>query len=198
MKLQYKVDLLTNKLEYLRKEKEYCEELTREAMGEFHTEFMSLIAHLSETQKSLIYRFINERVTTPEERGEYPEEDENKDREIIKKETPEPIKKVFKQIAKKTHPDVATAEQAEVFQKAQAAVEEESYSQILQIAKELEIKPHVPTQKDVDLLEKEVETINVVLKNLKETYAWTWYHADSRDAVMERYIVKITQMCSRS
>ena len=144
MKLQYKVDLLTNKLEYLRKEKEYCEELTREAMGEFHTEFMSLIAHLSETQKSLIYRFINERVTTPEERGEYPEEDENKDREIIKKETPEPIKKVFKQIAKKTH------------------------------------------------------LCNVVLKSLKETYAWTWYHADSRDAVMERYIVKITQMCSRS
>ena len=198
MKLQYKVDLLTNKLEYLRKEKEYCDELTKEAMGEFHTEFMGIISHLSEMQKSLIYKFINNRVTTPEERGEYPEEDENKDREVIKKETPEPIKKVFKQIAKKTHPDIAGEEHNEIFQEAQSAVNDQSYSQILQIAKKLEIKTHEPTQRDVDLLETEVGEINTYLKNIKETYAWTWYHSDNRESVMERYIVKITKMCAGS
>ena len=104
MNLQFKIDLLTNKLEYLIKEKEYCETITKEAMVEFHAEFMTLISHLSEKQKKLIYKFINARVGEPEEEPileEGADGQESRTMQPAKKETPEPIKKVFKETSKR-------------------------------------------------------------------------------------------------
>ncbi len=191
MKLEHKIELLTSKLDYLRKNKEYCEEITKEAMIEFHAEFMKLISHLSKYQKELIYKFINQSVSNIPGPGKNKIKSQNK-------ETPESVKKVFKEIAKKTHPDLVGEENSELFKKAQNAVDNASYSEILHIAKQLEIPPPEPTQNDVDLLEKEVTNINKDIKKIKETYAWTWYHASNRDSVMERYIAKITKMCSGS
>lgn len=191
MDLQYKIDLLSSKLSYLRKDREYCEAITKEAMGEFHSEFMRLISHLSEYQKELIYKFINESLGKPQ--------DNKKDTiKSQQKEVPESIKKVFKEIAKKTHPDIVGEENSELFKKAQSAVDDGSYSEILDIAKELEIPPPKPTVEDVNILEKEAARVSKQIKKIKETYAWTWYHANDKDSVMERYIVKITKMCSGS
>ena len=86
----------------------------------------------------------------------------------------------------------------ELFKKAQSAVDDGSYSEILDIAKELEIPPPKPTVEDVNILEKEAARVSKQIKKIKETYAWTWYHANDKDSVMERYIVKITKMCSGS
>lgn len=190
MRLEYEIDLLTSKLNYLRKDREYCQEITKEAMADFHAEFMRLISDLSKYQKELIYKFINESVAQPQPPLE--------EVQSQKKEIPESIKKVFKEIAKKTHPDLVGESNTELFQKAQSAVDENSYSEILEIAKELEIPPPEPSIEDVKLLEKEISYINKEIKKIKETYAWTWYHSNNKDSVMERYIVKITNMCSRS
>ena len=51
MRLEYEIDLLTSKLNYLRKDREYCQEITKEAMADFHAEFMRLISDLSKYQK---------------------------------------------------------------------------------------------------------------------------------------------------
>jgi hypothetical protein len=188
MKLEYKIDLLTSKLSYLRKDREYCQEVTKEAMTEFHAEFMRLISDLSKHQKELIYKFMNNNIAQPQNPlGEV---------ESQNKETPESIKKVFKEIAKKTHPDLTGEENTELFQKAQNAVDTHSYSEILEIAEGLDIPPPEPTREDVRLLEREIISVNREIKKIKETYAWTWYHSSNKDSVMERYIVKITNMCA--
>ncbi len=96
MKLEYKIDLLTSKLSYLRKDREYCQEVTKEAMTEFHAEFMRLISDLSKHQKELIYKFMNNNVAQPQNplgrSG------------ITKQRNTRKYKKVFKEIAKKDPP----------------------------------------------------------------------------------------------
>jgi len=189
MKLQYKINLLTSKLDYLRRDKEHCQEISKEAMAEFHAEFSRVISHLSEHQRDLIYGFIDKNLKSQKKHKEIKSQN---------KEAPESIKKIFKEIAKKTHPDLTGEENSEIFQKAQSAVDEHSYSEILQIAKELDIPPPEPTEEDIRLLEKEVGLVSIQVRKIKETYAWTWYNASDRESVMERYVAKTTKMCSGS
>ena len=189
MRLEYKIDLLTSKLAYMRKDKNYCAEVLHEAKAEFYADFMQHISDLSEREKKLIYDFINKSAAIPDK-------NQTKGLETRKKETPDSIKKVFKEIAKKTHPDITDDDDDTIFKRAQRAVDEESYSDLLEIAKDLNISPPEPTEKDVKLLEEEVVSINKKMKEMKETYAWVWYHTCDRDAIMERYIVRISKMCA--
>ena len=88
-------------------------------------------------------------------------------------------KLLFKKIAIKTHPDKLLSlsedekeRKSELFKKASKALSQNKWFILTQVAAELKIEVPKPDQQQVELLQKETETIKTHIQDMEETYAW--------------------------
>jgi len=110
-------------------------------------------------------------------------------------------KRLFKEVAKVSHPDtIMDVEEEErekkekLFQKAQKAVDNSRYFDLIEIAEQLEVKLPPPTQDEIDLLKQSIKSMNNQIRDLKKTFAWLWYHdSEKRNNIMTDYIAKIAR-----
>lgn len=93
------------------------------------------------------------------------------------------IKSLFKLIALKTHPDKLTKlseeekkRKTELFLSARDAAEASQWFVLLEIARELNIKPPEPDGEQHDLLKQELEHVETNIGNIEETYAWIFFN----------------------
>ena len=98
----------------------------------------------------------------------------------------EKVNKVFKKIATKTHPDKLLNESddsdrlVELYKEAQQSVEKNDWSKVSQIAEQLDIDITDVEEDDSQYLEESIKSMEKKIKEIKQTFAWTWKHSDNK------------------
>ena len=200
MKLEKKHELVLLRLRYLKKELQFTEETHESASEEFLEAYKKKVASLPEAQKDKIRNALekeNKKRTRREQAKKVIKKEKKKEEGQADKE--KSAKRLFKEVAKASHPDVMNAasekerEKKEVlFKKAQEAVSENRYFDLIEVAEKLDIDIPPPSPEGLNLLKESVSKINAQIKSLKSTFAWVWYHSENRKLqVMSDYISRI-------
>jgi len=185
-KKKKKLRSLTHKVEHLRLEIEYHDDVLKEYEDEFMKELMNITdgSALAEPEQQ------QQPQPTIQIQGEQPLESIVESKQV--KELPEDIKKLWKTIALMTHPDRTKndPEKTELYLAANKAADEGHVDEILRIAAELNIE--IPD--DSPLVEEKLESIaselETKLKAAEESVLWQWGNAspDMRKNIMDAYI----------
>ena len=170
--LELKRKKLQQQILYLRTELEETQWIFQDCLKEFDVEFRKYFKDPTEKKKKDV---INE---PPE--FDIPATDVNM---------------VFKKIAQKTHPDKLINKdlsdedynaKVDMYKEAQRSVENNDWSKVVEIAKELGIDISGIKNDDSEYLEESVKRLTEKIKQLKLTYAWKWSHTHDQ----EKEIVK--------
>lgn len=101
--------------------------------------------------------------------------DEDDDLEISKPEAPSEIKKLYRAIATKTHPDKVEDEYYnELFQTAAAAMEEENWMALVEIAGELQLDIDFLSDETCEIIEKSIERNEQQIGAIKNSFSFMW------------------------
>jgi len=170
--LELKRKKLQQQILYLRTELEETQWIFQDCLKEFDVEFRKYFKDPTEKKKKDV---INE----PTE-FDIPATDVNM---------------VFKKIAQKTHPDKLINKdlsdedynaKVDMYKEAQRSVENNDWSKVVEIAKELGIDISDIKNDDSEYLNESVKRLTEKIKQLKLTYAWKWGNTPDQ----EREIVK--------
>jgi len=180
---------LSNELRFKYSELDYVDQSCVEGNIEFEIYYRDFcakhnisIADLESKQPEKVKQFSDKPVVTEEQK-----------KEDIKAEiSPEQARKkkifqrIFRGIAKKIHPDkFSNMEQTpdvikkqEMFKKASDAFDDERWSQLLEIAEELDIHPQ-KYEKVNELLREEISDVNKKIAHMQKTYGWFMSQAET-------------------
>jgi len=169
--LELKRKKLQQQILYLRTEFEETTFIFNECLKEFETEFRDYFTNKSTKD--------DKKVTTDPPEFDIPKEDVNI---------------VFKKIAQKTHPDKlikedasssAYKEKVDMYKEALGSVENKDWARVMEIAMELGIDVSDVKNDDSDYLNESIKALTSKIKELQNTYAWTWYHAKNKENVKQ-------------
>ena len=206
-RLQAKYKRLLLELEFLYEDLEYHEDVFEEAKREFQK---SLFMYCDENEINYENDIIKEeerqvKVSDPDKvifrdrDGNASDEEMLKQvKELEKKQKPDEIRKLFKQIATKTHPDkfsnaknTEKAVNRQIFMQAKSAAEEHNYFKLQQIARRLGLElPEIDLER-LDLMEKEAKRVKVKVSRIQKTAAWQWFDEENeknQKTMMSRYV----------
>jgi hypothetical protein len=117
--------------------------------------------------------------------------------ELDKKSVSTEVKHLYRKVVAITHPDklVNLSDQEKehrgsIFLKASAAAQQDNLFALQQIALDLGIELSPPTEKQLDIFEKEATSIRVQTGEMKKTYAWNWHtatDAEEKQRIMDAY-----------
>lgn len=119
-----------------------------------------------------------------------------------KKQPPKHLKIVYREIAKITHPDklkdlpeLERLEKENLFIRAQKALNNENFIDLMDVALHLNVPFPDPTEEDVGLAKGSVEKVRVKIKTIEKSTAWKWYHSDEEEQalLMKDYINYVYQ-----
>ena len=169
--LELKRKKLQQQILYLRTEFEETTFIFEESLKEFEEEFRDYFTN--ESTKG------EKKVTTEPPEFDIPREDVNT---------------VFKKIAQKTHPDKLIKEdtssstykeKVDMYKEALGSVENRDWSRVMEIAMELGIDVSDVKNDDSDYLNESIKALTSKIKELQNTYAWLWYHADNKENIKQ-------------
>jgi len=169
--LELKRKKLQRQILYLRTELEETQWIFQECLTEFDVEFRDYFKN--ESTKD------HKKVTNDSPEFDIPEEDVNT---------------VFKKIAQKTHPDKLIKEDSssstykekvDMYKEALGSVENKDWSRVIEIAMELGIDVSDVKNDDSDYLNESIKALTSKIKELQNTYAWLWYHADNKENIKQ-------------
>ena len=161
---------LQQQILYLRTELEETEWIFQDCLKEFDVEFRKYIKEPTEKRKGDV---------TESPKYDIPATDVNS---------------VFKKIAKETHPDklinqnISDEEydaKVDMYKEAQQSVKNRDWSKVVEIAKELGIDISDIKNDDSDYLNESIKALTSKTKELQNTYAWIWYHAENKENVKQ-------------
>ena len=169
--LELKRKKLQRQILYLRTELEETTFIFGEGLKEFEVEFGDYFINKSPKKEK--------KVTTDPPEFDIPREDVNT---------------VFKKIAQKTHPDKLIKEdtlsstykeKVDMYKEALGSVENKDWSRVIEIAMELGIDVSDVKNDDSDYLNESIKALTGKIEELKNTYAWIWYHAENKENVKQ-------------
>ena len=170
--LELKRKKLQQQILYLRTEFEETTYIFQDCLKEFDVEFRDYFKDKSTDKKQ-------KKVTTDSVEFDIPEKDVNT---------------VFKKIAQKTHPDKLInedtssstyKEKVDMYKEALGSVENRDWSRVIEIAMELGIDVSDVKNDDSDYLNESIKALTSKTKELQNTYAWIWYHAENKENVKQ-------------
>ena len=166
--LELKRKKLQRQILYLRTEFEETTYIFQDCLKEFDVEFRDYFKDKPTVKKQ-------KKVTTDSVEFDIPEKDVNT---------------VFKKIAQKTHPDKLInedtssstyKEKVDMYKEALGSVENRDWSRVIEIAMELGIDVSDVKNDDSDYLNESIKALTSKTKELQNTYAWIWYHAENKE-----------------
>ncbi len=169
--LELKRKKLQRQILYLRTELEETTFIFQDSLIEFEDEFRDYFKNQSNKD--------HKKVTTDPPEFDIPREDVNI---------------VFKKIAQKTHPDKLVKEdtlsstykeKVDMYKEALGSVENKDWSRVIEIAMELDIDVSDVKNDDSDYLNESIKALTGKIEELKNTYAWLWYHADNKENIKQ-------------
>ncbi len=169
--LELKRKKLQRQILYLRTELEETTFIFQDSLIEFEDEFRDYFKNQSNKD--------HKKVTTDPPEFDIPREDVNI---------------VFKKIAQKTHPDKLIKEdtlsstykeKVDMYKEALGSVENKDWSRVIEIAMELGIDVSDVKNDDSDYLNESIKALTGKIEELKNTYAWIWYHAENKKNVKQ-------------
>ncbi len=169
--LELKRKKLQRQILYLRTELEETTFIFQDCLIEFEGEFRDYFKNQSNKD--------HKKVTTDPPEFDIPKED---------------VKHVFKKIAQKTHPDKLIKEdtlsstykeKVDMYKEALGSVENRDWSRVIEIAMELGIDVSDVKNDDSDYLNESIKALTSKIKELQNTYAWLWYHADNKENIKQ-------------
>jgi len=169
--LELKRKKLQRQILYLRTELEETTFIFQDSLIEFEEEFRDYFKNQSNKD--------HKKVTTDPPEFDIPKED---------------VKHVFKKIAQKTHPDKLIKEdtlsstykeKVDMYKEALGSVENRDWSRVIEIAMELGIDVSDVKNDDSDYLNESIKALTGKIEELKNTYAWLWYHADNKENIKQ-------------
>ena len=169
--LELKRKKLQRQILYLRTELEETEWVFQECLIDFDIEFRDYFKDPNKKTKR--------GVTTDPPEFDIPREDVNI---------------VFKKIAQKTHPDKLISKdisdteynaKVDMYKEALGSVENRDWSRVIEIAMELGIDVSDVKNDDSDYLNESIKALTSKIKELQNTYAWLWYHADNKENIKQ-------------
>lgn len=169
--LELKRKKLQQQILYLRTELEETTFIFEESLKEFEEEFRDYFTNKSTKGEK--------KVTTDPPEFDIPREDVNV---------------VFKKIAQKTHPDKLVKEdtssstykeKVDMYKEALGSVENRDWSRVMEIAMELGIDVSNVKNDDSEYLNESIKALTDKIKELQNTYAWIWYHAENKENVKQ-------------
>lgn len=165
--LELKRKKLQRQILYLRTELEETTFIFQDCLIEFEDEFRDYFKNQSNKD--------HKKVTTDPPEFNIPREDVNI---------------VFRMIAQKTHPDKLVKEdilsstykeKVDMYKEALGSVDNKDWSRVIEIAMELGIDVSEVKTDDSDYLNESVKGLTEKIKELQNTYAWTWYHTEDKN-----------------
>lgn len=100
---------------------------------------------------------------------------DDEDLEVCKSEPPPEIKKLYRQIALNTHPDKFEDERLnEIFRLAAAAIEEENWMLLVELAGELKLDIDFLSDETCEIIEKSIEKSEQQIGTIKNSFSYMW------------------------
>ena len=208
IKAKYKKLLL--ELEFLYSDLEYHEDVFEEAKREFQKSLFSYCDQeginyendIIKEEETQVEVSDPDKVTFRDKDGNTSDEEMLKEiKDLEKKQKPDEIRKLFKQIATQTHPDkFANANSSEklvnkqIFMQAKEAAEEHNYFKLQQIASRLGVDLPEIDPKRLKLMEKEAKRVKVKISRIQNTAAWQWFDEESEKRqknLMAQYVKRL-------
>jgi hypothetical protein len=185
-----KIRFLTVKLSSLKNELDLAQEIFRNAETEIEEIFRDKYFPERPTESEKSRELSTERAEEPRvEFTEAPPDPLAEDSESASNLNKDPsLRKMFKSIATKTHPDLLNEEselekerKSNLFIAAKQAYEDEDFSNLIRISKELGIDlPELPPEV-IHKMEQEVIAINKELTMIHSTYVWQWVFSPNKE-----------------
>lgn len=185
-----KIRFLTVKLGALKDELDLAKEIFQNAETEIEEIFRDKYFPERPTEKEESRQLSTERAEEPRiEFTEAPPDPLAEDSESASNLNKDPsLRKMFKSIATKTHPDLLNEEselekerKSNLFIAAKQAYEDEDFSNLIRISKELGIDlPELPPEV-IHKMEQEVIAINKELTMIHSTYVWQWVFSPNKE-----------------
>jgi len=185
-----KIRFLTVKLSSLKNELDLAQEIFRNAETEIEEIFRDKYFPERPTESEKSRELSTERAEEPRvEFTEAPPDPLAEDSESASNLNKDPsLRKMFKSIATKTHPDLLNEEselekerKSNLFIAAKQAYEDEDFSNLIRISKELGIElPELPPEV-IHKMEQEVIAINKELTMIHSTYVWQWVFSPNKE-----------------
>lgn len=188
---QQKVKFLTTRISSLKKELVLAKDIFNSAQSEIEKMFTDKYFPEKATEKPQT-KDITPEFNQPEQEHqqftEEPTEDNSEQEQLFNSSQTKDseLKKMYKTIARKTHPD--TCQDASEFEKerkaflfnlAKQAYEEDDFSGLVEVYKELDIElPDLPDNAVIKM-EQQVITLQNEIHGLHSTYIWSWAFASS-------------------
>ena len=162
---------LQRQILYLRSELEETQMIFQECLGDFDSEFG---------------KYFKDNIN---------KKNKNESMDPVEFDIPEKdVNIVFRMIAQKTHPDKLVKEdtssssykaKVEMYKEAQRSVKNKDWSRVVEIAMELDIDVSDVKNDDSDYLNESIKALTSKIKELQNTYAWLWYHADNKENIKQ-------------
>ena len=93
----------------------------------------------------------------------------------------EEVKSIFREIAKKSHPDKIEKHNQDIFIESAKAKKEGKISQLIDNAIKLNVNVDGISFRQIEQMEKEVDSLKVDIKNIIESIHWKWYHESNKN-----------------
>ena len=201
--LKMKHHKLLFELKFLYADLEYHQTLMNDATREFQEEFLGHLKRVG------LYEALFPEAP-PEPQQEVPEDPDSEDLfELDKKSVSKEVKSLYRKVVAITHPDklIKLSEQERshreaIFLKASEAAQEDNLFALQQVALDLGIPLEKPTEKQLQIFEKEANGVRAKTNDMRQTYAWKWHSAtcpDERGEIMRNYVdLMVTRAAQKS
>lgn len=107
-----------------------------------------------------------------------PEKKEKQDKTSVNEEE---IKSIFREIAKKGHPDKIEKYDQDIFIESAKAKKEGEISKLIDNAIKLNVNVDGISFRQIEQMEREVDSLKLDIKNIIESIHWKWYHETNKN-----------------
>ena len=156
---------------YLKLRLEINADILIDANKEFMEEYFEICKTVPEEEKTILENAAHGVRKAAEAKSETPENEEVEERmeQTSKKDNPESVKRVYKEIAKRTHPDAVLdledkerEERTELFHRAQRAVDDLDILELLDVAGELDVSFDKDDIEYTEMLRRNIQTFKTL------------------------------------
>ena len=85
-------------------------------------------------------------------------------------------KSLFRKIVLKTHPDKNEKKSSDLYLEATEAKKENNLQKLLDVGKKLNLNLTEISRDQLDILESNISQLQEKIHNIKNSYAWVWFH----------------------
>ena len=171
-----------------------------DASIKFEKALLEEIEQLHEDDRELIKSILNSEKALSQEQHK---KDLKKKKEKDATGDKSNLKKAFRDIAMKSHPDRLVDEENDdektkkeaLFKKAQSSMDKGDISELIEVAKELNVEPPEPDEYQLDLLRNKIKKIQDEIKTYKHSVAWDWNSANDskKPGIIVKYMIYLVE-----